>query len=347
MISVRLIGIAVIVALLSVPVGAAAEVQPEYEPAPVVQDTPDPPPSKSLLESVESLKGMTAEEMLAEAGNYKLPLLGIASGLVIVVLWLAGAVSPGGLAKAGLRDVSGHHAPMWLFAGALVFTALALAQTTIEKQRWFSSLNEFQTVAAVNLATYAVTAVVAMGMVMLFSRTAGGAGLKLKPGDLFIGAACLALAYPVIELSATGAVAAHEMISHEPAVVIAHPTLDTIMTNFGDPWVWALIGAVVIGAPIVEEVIFRVFLQTAMLRWFGSPWLAILLSAVPFTAMHYQFGNGESPVPYYSLAPLFVLAVAMGLAYERTRRLGVPILMHIGFNAINVYFALRLEGLFG
>lgn len=285
---------------------------------------------------------MTVAEMLVEAKQYKLILLGIASALVMVVLWLAGAITPGGLAKSGLRDVSAHHAPMWLFAGVLVFTALAFAQKAIEQQPWMANanLNDFQTLAAVSLATYVVTAVVALGMIMLFSRTASGAGLTFKPGDLFIGLACLALAFPLIELSATGAIAAHEWISREPAVVIAHPTLETIVANFGDPWVWALIAAVVLGAPIVEEIIFRVFLQTAMLRWFGSPWFAIVLAAVPFAALHYKLG-GEL-VPYYSLAPLFVLAVAMGLAYERTRRIGVPILMHIGFNAINVFFALRI-----
>lgn len=284
---------------------------------------------------------MTVAEMVVEAKEYKLILLGVASGLVLIVLWLAGAITPGGLAKAGLRDVSAHHAPMWLFAGVLVYTALVFAQKAIGQQPWFANanLNTFQVFAAVNLTTYIVSAIVAMGMILLFSRTASGAGLKFKPGDLLIGLACLALAYPVIELSATGAEAAHEWISHEPAIVIAHPTLETIINNFGDRWVWALIAAVVLGAPIVEEIIFRVFLQTSMLRWFGSPWLAIVLAAVPFTALHYVGGEA---VPYYSLAPLFVLAVAMGLAYERTRRIGVPILMHIGFNAINVFFALRI-----
>ncbi len=335
-----------IVALLSVPVGAAASfvAQPDGQNPSNVQAAPEPAHSPTLLDSVESLNKMTVAEMLVEAKQYKLVLLGIASALVLVVLWLAGAITPGGLAKSGLRDVSAHRAPMWMFAGVLVFTAMAFAQTAIERQSWIANanLNSFQREAAVYLATYAVASVVALGMLVLFSRTASGAGLKFKPGDLFIGLSCIALAYPLIELSATGAVAAHEWISREPAIVIAHPTLETIIDNFGDPWVWGLIAAIVLGAPIVEEIVFRGFLQTAMLRWFGSPWMAIVVAAVPFTALHIKI-SGEF-VPYYSLAPIFVLAVAMGLAYERTRRIGVPIMMHIAFNALNVFFAIRLVG---
>jgi membrane protease YdiL (CAAX protease family) len=355
MMSVRLIGIAVIVALLSVPVGAvakglsidAAAVQPDDTGYTGFQETAPATESHSLLESVDSINKMTVAEMLEEAKQYKLPLLGIASGLVLIVLWLTGAVSPGGLAKTGLRDVSSHHAPMWMFAAVIVFTAMAFAQKAIEKQPWITDANltQFQRTAAVHLGTYAVSAIVALGLVMLFSRTAGGAGLKFKAGDPILGMACIALAFPVIELSTTGAVAAHEWITQEPAIVIAHPTLDSIVGNFGDPWVWALIGAVVLGAPIVEEVIFRVFLQSAFLRWFGSPWLAIVFSAAPFAALHYKIG-GEL-IPYYAIAPLFVLALAMGLAYERTRRIGVPIVMHMLFNATNVFFALRLAGEIG
>ena len=346
MISAKLVGIAVILALL---IGSSAAVaaipsQDVVQPAPIVQQTP------SLLDSVDSLNRMTIADVAQYAQRYKLPILAIASVLVFIVLWLAGGIGPGALAKSGLRDVSAHHAPMWLFAGLLVFTAWAFAAKALGRQDWLPGGNpgSFLGQARVYLATYTLAAIVAIGMIHLFSRNASAAGLRLRPGDLIIGLACLALAYPVIELASSGAITAHEWISNESTRPIAHDTLLTITTNFHNPWVWALIGAVVIGAPIVEETIYRVFLQTAMLRWFGSPWLAILISATAFTAMHYGFDQkGNEIMPYYSLAPLFVLAVAMGLAFERTRRIGVPIVMHIGFNALNVYFALRMEGLIG
>ena len=41
--------------------------------------------------------------------------------------------------------------------------------------------------------------------------------------------------------------------------------------------------------------------------------------------------------------PLFALGAGMGLAYERTRRLGVPIVMHMGFNAANIALAMQSQ----
>jgi membrane protease YdiL (CAAX protease family) len=35
-----------------------------------------------------------------------------------------------------------------------------------------------------------------------------------------------------------------------------------------------------------------------------------------------------------------MLGLAMGIAFERTKRLGVPIIMHICFNGLNVALAL-------
>lgn len=84
-----------------------------------------------------------------------------------------------------------------------------------------------------------------------------------------------------------------------------------------------LILMVVIGAPIVEELVYRGFLQ----RWLSTRLTRVaswLLVAGLFTVIHLR------PVEYPGLA-LFALAV--GAAAHVTGRIGAPIALHVGFNA--------------
>ena len=39
----------------------------------------------------------------------------------------------------------------------------------------------------------------------------------------------------------------------------------------------------------------------------------------------------------------FVLSIGLGIAFERTKRIGVPILMHVLFNAGNVAITLMMK----
>jgi membrane protease YdiL (CAAX protease family) len=87
-------------------------------------------------------------------------------------------------------------------------------------------------------------------------------------------------------------------------------------------------------APIREEILFRGFLQTALVRLLKRPWWSILLASATFAALHIG-----KDVPWYSVAAVFVLGLAMGLAFEKTKSLGTSIAMHIGFNAVNVAVA--------
>ena len=55
-------------------------------------------------------------------------------------------------------------------------------------------------------------------------------------------------------------------------------------------------------------------------------------------------GGAVEGVPYYALAPLFMLSVTMGLAFERTKHIGVPIVMHAAFNALNIALVVATSG---
>ena len=61
---------------------------------------------------------------------------------------------------------------------------------------------------------------------------------------------------------------------------------------------------------------------------------AITLTSVAFVLMHMTVA---SP---HALAPLFVLSLGLGWAYERTGRLAAPIVMHMVFNLANLALAL-------
>jgi membrane protease YdiL (CAAX protease family) len=98
--------------------------------------------------------------------------------------------------------------------------------------------------------------------------------------------------------------------------------------NFTDKGLLILTAVVV--APVAEETVFRGYLQ-GVLRQIGGRWCGILVSALLFAAIH-----GHIP----SLGGLFVLAIALSLLYERTGSLWAPMLMHAGFNSVNVIAAL-------
>lgn len=289
-----------------------------------------------------SLEGWTVADLVAQATEHRLYLLAAVSVLVFLFLWVADVPRPGAMAK-NARDVKPLPSAVWLFAGLMVLATTAFSAVILREQAWVTGPDPagFRGVAGITSAAFGVSALVALGMVYLFARSAPKAGLIPGVLDLPIGLICLAIAAPVVMLSGDLAVIIYERTMETAAAPIAHDTLNLILDNRSSPWVWGLIAGAVVGAPIVEEVIYRVFFQSAVLRWTGSPWAAIFGATALFTAMH---AVGPKPVPFYALVPIGVLGLAMGIAYERTRRIGVPIVMHMGFNAANILLAMRLEG---
>lgn len=85
-----------------------------------------------------------------------------------------------------------------------------------------------------------------------------------------------------------------------------------------------------VGAPIVEELIFRAglfrYLRTRLPRW-----AALLLPALFFASLH---GN------WASLGPIAMLAIIFSLAYERTGRIGVTMIAHGLFNLNTILLVL-------
>jgi CAAX protease family protein len=88
-------------------------------------------------------------------------------------------------------------------------------------------------------------------------------------------------------------------------------------------WYVVLVLVVVIGAPIVEELMYRGLLQGAFTRRLNDV-VGVVLVAAWFAVIHFR------PVEYPGL---FVFGLVLGVCALRTRRLGMSVLTHMAFNA--------------
>lgn len=98
-----------------------------------------------------------------------------------------------------------------------------------------------------------------------------------------------------------------------------------------DPWLVIL--AVVILAPIAEEVFFRGVVFNAWLREGGRRWAFIGSSAL-FALIHASI---------VALVPIFLLGLALAWIYQRTGNLLAPIAMHAVVNGVSVALALLVR----
>jgi membrane protease YdiL (CAAX protease family) len=88
-------------------------------------------------------------------------------------------------------------------------------------------------------------------------------------------------------------------------------------------WFIVLFVVVVVGAPLVEELVYRGFIQGGLQSRIGSTW-ALIMTAAWFTAVHLE------PIEFPGL---FVFALVLGFCYRRTQRVGLSMVTHLAFNA--------------
>lgn len=300
--------------------------------------------------SMEAGSGAGGAEGLGWLGLFML----VAAPVVLVILWLADVIRPGSPERHAARDVRPLAWYVWLVAafsiyastmlgramGAGLARAMALPLSTFE--------NPATTHGDVIVQSCAMLMAIGVGCWLLASlgRSLPRAGLGTgvggsggvagsawrRGGDWLTASVALALALPVVMASSVLATVVYEWSGGEVSRV-GHATLVELIEGGRDPWAIPVILIAIVGAPLVEEMVFRAGVQSAILSAINNRWAAIVLTSLVFASIHL------SAVPVYGLMPLFVLSVAMGLAYERTGRLGVPILMHAIFNAINVAMA--------
>lgn len=88
-------------------------------------------------------------------------------------------------------------------------------------------------------------------------------------------------------------------------------------------WKFVLVLLVVVGAPIVEEIVYRGSVQTQLVAVAGR-WFGVFITAALFALIHL------SPIEFPAL---FAFAVLLGLTRQWSGTLGAPIVTHMAFNA--------------
>ncbi len=129
-------------------------------------------------------------------------------------------------------------------------------------------------------------------------------------------------------------------VTGEEVMEIGHQTLQMLNLGRDSSWFWPTTLLVVLGVPLVEEMLYRGLLQESLRRhrllMGGSPWGSIIGASILFTAMHIGSTSPEG------LPGLFVLSMGFGWAFARTGRLASAVTMHILFNGLNIILMLQI-----
>lgn len=101
---------------------------------------------------------------------------------------------------------------------------------------------------------------------------------------------------------------------------------------------WDLISNILVFAvlaSICEEFFFQGSLQPLLMNWSKNPHVGILLTALIFSALHFQF---------YGFIPRLLLGVYLGYLFYWSRSLWLPILAHVLHNALSIMVDYTLQG---
>jgi uncharacterized protein len=259
----------------------------------------------------------------------------IAAAAVLLFLFGRDVIRPGSLTRGGQRGVRELGPLIWLACGGLIFltqqVAAGAALAALGTSPAGAGPRDLAILSASGLLAGLAAALV---LVRLLNASARSAGLGFKGSDIPLGLICGVAALPVAQSAGFLAIWINSFLTTTPHKQVAHETLQRLIDSPGDPWLWVIGALAVIVAPIVEEVIYRGCLQSALLALTGRPWISIILTSAVFTAAHLGVG------PWYALASIFALSLGLGVAMERCKSIAVPITMHVLFNAANVALAL-------
>jgi membrane protease YdiL (CAAX protease family) len=100
------------------------------------------------------------------------------------------------------------------------------------------------------------------------------------------------------------------------------------MNTLGDLFFNLLVIAII--PAMGEELLFRGYLQQKMTQWLGKPHVAIIITAILFSAIHMQFQG---------FLPRFALGLVLGYLFYWSGSLWLPIIAHLLNNAMAVTFA--------
>ncbi len=290
-------------------------------------------------------------------------------------LWRRDVFRPGSLerlAGAGrLRNPAPINPGLWLCAGVATFLAAiigaGIAGSVLRAGAAPGGAPDPAAAALMDVATYLLAGTVGVLCAGLLARggKALGAepdrlGLECRGGDFLRGTGGLLVVLPICVTAGVAASLAAKLL-HEDTPRLGHAGLREMVANRHAWHAWLKGAMAVIGAPVMEELVYRVFVQSAIISGLarlraaraGVPahlaaanpsdvFWGIALSTVGFVLPHAAALNG--PASWNALPSLTVLGIGLGVVYERTRSPLAAITMHAGFNAVNLAVAMATAG---
>ena len=167
-----------------------------------------------------------------------------------------------------------------------------------------------------------------------FARRLKGFGLNPKTihKDFFAGIMNLLVVYPLLIVAITLTTYFGQLIWGPEFEMQQHQELELITAHPQLPLRILIIVTAIVIAPVIEELLFRGLFQTMIRSFVAKPWLSIAISSGLFAMVHQEQGHWPT---------LFVLALCLGYAYEKSGSLFRPIFIHSLFNAATIIATLN------
>jgi membrane protease YdiL (CAAX protease family) len=162
-----------------------------------------------------------------------------------------------------------------------------------------------------------------------FARGLKGLGLRLRtvPKDLGLGFLTLLGTWPLVLAAMSLTILVTRQFYGRQYQIPPHEALKLITESPSLSLQVLLVVVAVVVAPIIEEMLFRGLFQTTIRSYLQRPWPAIALTSLLFAAIHTDVSHWPS---------LFMLALGLGYAYEKSGSLWRPIFMHAMFNGLTI-----------
>ena len=224
--------------------------------------------------------------------------------------------------------------PLMLWFGGVAMAVVLVQKLTPGLQGWQKIFT--------NHIVMSIGAIVTIAAMMFlahihFARRLKGFGLNIRTivKDFFMAIVNLLTAWPLMMAAITMTLIFAKLISGQEYEMQQHQQLEMITEYPQLPLRIMIVFVAVVIAPLLEEMLFRGFIQTAIRSFFNirnSAWPAIAASSVFFAIMHANPGHWPA---------LFILGVCLGYSYEKSGSLFRPIFIHLFFNASSVAIALN------
>jgi len=221
--------------------------------------------------------------------------------------------------------------PLFIWLGAVSSAVSITRKVLSDVQSWQSAFLDNLILCVGGIMTTALIIFLARAS---FARRLKGFGLNVKiiHKDFLAAAAGLLSIWPLLLTMIILTVYLGKVISGRDYKMPQHEELQLITTHPQLPLRILIVITAVVVAPVLEEALFRGLFQTMIRSLLLKPWLSIAISSIIFTTVHQNLAHWPA---------LFVLAVCLGYAYEKSGSLFRPIFIHSLFNGITIVAALN------